>query len=101
MQEYTKPYIQHVETNVDNTLKLRIMLSKGRLNIFWEIQKNKHTFYINNHSQNIFPMFPNFSLCFPTLEKVRAKFCFLCVVAILVNDLPLKPNRFFKGYRLY
>ena len=53
---------------------------KARLKIF-EIKKNKHTFYVNNHSPNIFPVFSKFfpvseqnSLCFPCLEKVRTKF---------------------------
>ena len=49
-------------TNAYNTLKLKIMPSKARLNIF-EIYKNKHTFYVNNHSPNIFPLLANFSLC--------------------------------------
>ena len=55
------------------------MLSKARQNIF-EIKKNKHTFYVNNHSPNIFPVLANFSLCqnkIPCvfhLEKVRTKF---------------------------
>ena len=40
-------------TNVHNTLKLK----------FFEIYKNKHTFYVNNHSPNIFPVLANFSLC--------------------------------------
>ena len=45
-----------------NTLKLKIMPSEARLKKF-EIYKNKHTFYVNNHSPNIFPMLANFSLC--------------------------------------
>ena len=49
-------------TNVHNTLKLKVMLSEARLKIF-EIKKNKHTFYVNNHSPNIFPVLANFSLC--------------------------------------
>ena len=32
------------------------------LKIF-EIEKNKYTFYVNNHSPNIFPVLANFSLC--------------------------------------
>ena len=48
--------------NVHNTLKLKIMLGKGRLKIF-EILKNKHIFYVNNHSPNIFPVLANFPLC--------------------------------------
>ena len=43
-------------------LKLIIMPSEARLKIF-EILKNKHTFYVYNHSPNIFPMLANFSLC--------------------------------------
>ena len=49
-------------TNVHNTLKLKIMLREVRLQNF-ENQKNKHTFYVNNHSPNIFPVLANFSLC--------------------------------------
>ena len=60
-------------TNVHNSLKLKIMPSKARLKIF-EISKNKHTFYVNNHSPNIFPVSEPNSLCFPCLEKVRTKF---------------------------
>ena len=40
----------------------KIMLSEVRLKNF-EIKKNKHTFYVNNHSPNIFPVLANFSLC--------------------------------------
>ena len=29
---------------------------------FWNL-KIKHTFYVNNHSPNIFPVLANFSLC--------------------------------------
>ena len=60
--------------------KLKIMLSKAMLK-FLKLKKNKHTFYVNNHSPNIFPVLANFSLCqnkiimcFPCLEKVRTKF---------------------------
>ena len=51
-----------VGTNVHNTMKLKIMPSEARLQIF-EIEKNKHTFYVNNHSPNIFPVLANFALC--------------------------------------
>ena len=48
--------------NVHNTLKLKMMPSEARLKKF-EIKKNKHTFYVNNHSPNIFPVLANFYLC--------------------------------------
>ena len=51
-----------METNVHNSLKLKIMPSEARLKIY-EILKNKHAFYINKHSPNIFPVLVNFSLC--------------------------------------
>ena len=54
---------QHVGTNVHNTLKLKIMPSEARPKIFGGNLKNKHTFYFNNHSPNIFPVLANFSLC--------------------------------------
>ena len=59
-------------------LKLKIMPSEARLKNL--NLKNKHTFYVNNHSPNIFPVLTNFpvseqiSPCFPCLEKVRTKF---------------------------
>ena len=49
-------------TNVYNTLKLKIVLSEARLK-FLKFKKNKHTFHVNNHSPNIFPVLANFSLC--------------------------------------
>ena len=57
-------------TNVHNTLKLKIMVSEERLKNF-EILKNKHTFYVNNYSPNIFPVLANFSLC---LNKIPCVF---------------------------
>ena len=48
--------------------------------IFFEIYEKEHTSYINNHSQNIFPVSKKSSLyysrilCFPCLEKVIAEF---------------------------
>ena len=45
--------------NLNNALKLKTMPSKVRLNVF-EIWIKKHTFYINNHSQNIFPCLSKF-----------------------------------------
>ena len=78
--------------NGHNTLKLKIMLCKARLKNF-EIKKNKPSFYLNNHSPNIFPVLINFTC-------VRAKFpvfslsgksknqipCFPCAVATLKKD---------------
>ena len=60
-------------TNVHNTLKSKILASKARLKMF-EFKEDKHTFYVNNHSLNIFPVSEQNSLCFPCLEKVRTKF---------------------------
>ena len=65
--------------NVHNGVKLKIMPNEARLK-FLKFEKNKHTFYVNNHSPNIFPVLANFSLCqnkipcFDCLEKVRTKF---------------------------
>ena len=66
-------------------LKLKMMPSKARLKIF-EILKNKNTFYVNNHSPNIFPVLANFSLCqnkipcvFPVWKKEEPNsLFFLC-----------------------
>ena len=83
--------------NVHNTLKLKMMPSEARLKKF-EIKKNKHTFYVNNHSPNIFPVLANFSLCqnkipcvFPVWKKEEPNSLFsLCrghpaVVKTIVN----------------
>ena len=55
-----------METNVHNTLKLKIMPSEARL-INFKIKKINILifvfFYVNNHSPNIFPVLANFSLC--------------------------------------
>ena len=49
-------------TNVHNTVKLKMLPSEARLKIL-KFKKNKLTFYVNNHSPNIFPVLANFSLC--------------------------------------
>ena len=54
------------------------MLSEVRLKNF-EIKKNKHTFYFNNHSK-IFSLCLNFSLCHSKLFSLRLKI-FPCVTA--------------------
>ena len=66
-------------TNVNNSFEGKNYAEQSEAKHF-EILKNQHTFYVNNHSPNIFPMLANFSLsepnslCFPCLEKVRTKF---------------------------
>ena len=54
--------------NGHNTLKLKFMPSEARLKNF-EIKK-PHTFCIYDHSQNIFPVFPTFSLCYSKIPCV-------------------------------
>ena len=81
MQEYTKRYIQHVETNVDNILKLRIMLSKVRLKVL-KFEKI-YIFEINNHNQNVFCLFskvcyrkiPHISLSNTVGTSINFAFC--------------------------
>ena len=70
-----------------NTLKLKIMPSEARLKNF-EIYKNKHTFYVNNHSPNIFRV----SKFFPVSEqnslsgKSKNQIpCFPCAMATLLG----------------
>ena len=52
-----------MQTNVHDSLKLKIMPSEARVKNFEIYKKNKHTFYVSNHSPNIFPVLANFSLC--------------------------------------
>ena len=49
-------------TNVHSTFEVNNYAERSEAEIF-EILKNKHTFYVNNHSLNIFPVLENFSLC--------------------------------------
>ena len=52
---YTQKWSTYINTH-DRLDKLRSALAEAQL-------KNKHTFYVNNHSPNIFPVLANFSLC--------------------------------------
>ena len=66
MHEYTETeskYIGKIGTpSMWEQIYIIILPSKARLKIY-EIKKNKHTFYVNNHSPNIFPVLAKFSLC--------------------------------------
>ena len=72
-------------TNVHNTLKSKILPSKARLKIF-EFKEDKHTFYVNNHSLNIFRVrtkFPVFSLSGKSKNQIP---CFPCSVDTLNKE---------------